>query len=63
MCRSSTRCLAGSNAVGIELGTDCQMPCIKSVLVVNTDAKSSAFSFQALVAGDYFSSAFPSVSV
>lgn len=63
MCRNSARYVADSRTVGIEVGTNCQMPCIKSVLEVNTDARSSAFLFRALVAEDYFGSAFPTVPV
>ena len=63
MCRNNTRYFADSNTVGIEVRMNCQMPCIKSVLEVNTDARSSAVLFRALVAEDYFTSAFLSVFV
>lgn len=60
MCCNSTRYFADSNTVGIKVRASCQITCIKSVLEVNTDARSSAFLFRLLVAEDCFSSAFPS---
>lgn len=63
MYRNSARYFADSHTVDAEVGTNCQMPCMKSVLEVNTDARSAAFLFCAFVAEDYFSSAFLGISV
>lgn len=61
MLRDSTRYFADLKSVGTEVRINCQMPCIKSILEVNRDARSSAALFQTLVADDYLISAFPSM--
>lgn len=60
MLHNSTRYFADLKSIGTGFRMSCQVSCIKSILEVNRDARSSAL-FQTLVAEDYLISAFPTV--